>query len=91
MTRLAYILNKFAPVLRKAKFLCSGHCKASVEQLESLREEAGEIDKDCAAWAAERSDEWMPRTIGTISEQQARSAGFENCWPGNVDTYFDRK
>jgi hypothetical protein len=91
VTGLAYILNKLAPVLHKAEFLFSNNGIASNEQFQKLREEASEIDRDCAEWAAERSEEWMPRTIGTISEHQARTAGFENCWPGNIDSYFDRK
>lgn len=77
-------------MLRKAELLCSDSSPASDEQFQVLREEAMEIDKDCTNWATNQSEEWIPRTIGTISAQHARAAGFEDCWPGNVDTYFDR-
>jgi hypothetical protein len=66
---------------------------ASWEEMQELRQLALAADQEFAEWRAGIVDDWKPRMIGKIDECQKRawSPSTSGRWPGNVDSYFDRK
>jgi len=47
------------------------------------------IDEEFSKWPTSQPEEWRPKIICLIENRQTKSG--PSFWPGNVDTYFDRK
>lgn len=90
MSTLDYILLKFNPLFRRSLTVLSDDSNATWEEVEKLKEDVQVVGRDFIEWKTKQAEEWLPSTIGSISEEQARASRLANCWPGNVDTYFDR-
>lgn len=58
------------------------------DEVHALREEMMLLAYEYAQWPQNQPPEWSPKTVGFAGAAQED----ENiCWPGKVETYFDRE
>ncbi|KAJ9646062.1 hypothetical protein H2204_000724 [Knufia peltigerae] len=84
------IMLRTRPLSDKMTQLLQSPGDIGAEELQTLRDEMMLLAYEYAQWPENQPPEWLPKTIGTITPTQARSAG-PIYWPGKMESYFDRE
>ncbi|OCK74589.1 hypothetical protein K432DRAFT_310426, partial [Lepidopterella palustris CBS 459.81] len=53
-----------------------------------LQQEARNLEQQFSTWTAILAEDWKPKTIGKVNEDQLRSSRSTG-WPGYIENYFD--
>ncbi|KIW18641.1 hypothetical protein PV08_02930 [Exophiala spinifera] len=82
------IMLRTKPLSDKMTRLLETPADVSAEELRKMRDEMMLLAYEYTRWPENQPPKWLPKTIGTISPIQARSAG-PIYWPGKMESYFD--
>jgi len=82
------LLLMFGPIWRKANSLLANPLIGSTD-LYLLKDEVMALDRDFATWQRAQVNDFKPRTVSHVTQEQAASNRGVGYWPGRVDTYFD--
>src|SRR4051812_33650196 len=82
------LLLAFGPIWKKADALLVNSL-IGFNDLYLLKDEAVALDQGFSRWQETQTNDFRPRAVGYVTQEQAGSSLRVGCWPGRVDAYFD--